>query len=69
MKHTVTVFRFIDKCVNDLDNPTQLMDNIKLVAKIHAFQGIGVKDFVIIKGKNKMKLPKYQVLAKRFNLI
>ena len=50
VKHTVTVFHFIDKCVNDLDNPTQLMENLRLVAKIHLLQGIGVKDFIIIKG-------------------
>ena len=66
MKHTVTVFRFIDKCVNDLDNPKQIMENIKMVAKIHALQGIGVKDFIIIKGINTMELPKFQVLARRF---
>ena len=44
------MFRFLDKCMEDLDNPTQTFENFRLVTKIHAVQGLGVKDFVIIKG-------------------
>ena len=50
MKHTATVFRFIDKCVDDLDNPIQTVENFRLATRIHALQGLGIKDFVIIKG-------------------
>ena len=51
VKHTATVFRFLDKCVADLDNPKQTIDNFRLVTKIHAIQGVGIKDFFIIKGR------------------
>ena len=50
VKHTATVFRFLDKCVEDLDNPTQTIEKFRRVTKIHAVQGLGVRDFVIIKG-------------------
>ena len=55
MKHTATVFRFLDKCVEDLDNPRQTFENFRLVTKIHAIQGLGIKDFVIIKGPYKQR--------------
>ena len=67
------VFRFLDKCVSDLDTPSQVIDNFRLATKIHAIQvgqgalplnqtdcdttvincycqGLGIKDFKIIKG-------------------
>ena len=44
------MFRFLDKCMEDLDNPTQTFLIFRLVTKIHAVQGLGVKDFVNIKG-------------------
>ena len=50
VKHTATVFRFLDKVVEDLDNPKETIDMFRRVTKIHAVQGLGVKDFVIIKG-------------------
>ena len=50
VRHTATVFRFLDKCVEDLDNPGQTFENFRHVTKIHAIQGLGIKDFVIIKG-------------------
>ena len=50
VKHTATVFRFLDKCVEDLDNPTQTIEKFRRITKIHAVQGLGVRDFVIIKG-------------------
>ena len=50
VKHTATVFRFIDKMVDDLDNPMQTIENFRLATRIHALQGLGIKDFVIIKG-------------------
>ena len=52
VKHTATVFRFLDKCVGDLDNPIQTVENFRLVTRIHALQGLGIKDFVIIKGSH-----------------
>ena len=52
MKHTATVFRFLDKVVEDLDNPKETIEKFRRVTKIHAVQGLGVKDFVIIKGRS-----------------
>ena len=77
VKHTATVFRFLDKCVSDLDTPSQVIDNFRLATKIHAIQvswgecaqtdcdmaviyyysqGLGIKDFKIIKGDIVYKL-------------
>ena len=77
MKHTAMVFRFLDKCVSDLDTPSQVIDNFRLATKIHAIQvswgecaqtdcdmaviyyysqGLGIKDFKIIKGDIVYKL-------------
>ena len=50
MKHTVTVFRFLDKCVKDLDSSSQTIENFRNVTQIHSIQGLGIQDFVIIKG-------------------
>ena len=71
------VFRFLDKCVSDLDTPSQVIDNFRLATKIHAIQvswgecaqtdcdmaviyyysqGLGIKDFKIIKGDIIYKL-------------
>ena len=32
------VFRFLDKCVSDLDTPSQVIDHFRLATKIHAIQ-------------------------------
>ena len=51
VKHTATVFRFLDKCVEELDDPKQTFENFRYLTKTHAIQGLGIKDFVIIKGQ------------------
>ena len=56
MKHTATVFRFLDKVVEDLDNPKGTIEKFRRVTQIHAVQGLGVKDFAIIKGVLKNNL-------------
>ena len=43
VRHTVTVFRFLDKCVADLSSPAQTVDNFRLATRIHALQVTAVK--------------------------
>ena len=38
VRHTATVFRFLDKCVADLSSPAQTVDNFRLATRIHALQ-------------------------------
>ena len=40
VRHTATVFRFLDKCVADLSSPVQTVDNFRLATRIHALQVI-----------------------------
>ena len=43
VRHTATVFRFLDKCVADLSSPAQTVDNFRLATRIHALQVTAVK--------------------------
>ena len=43
VRHTATVFRFLDKCVADLSSPAQTVDNFRLATRIHALQVIVLK--------------------------
>ena len=43
VRHTATVFRFLDKCVADLSSPAQTVDNFRLATRIHALQVIVVR--------------------------